>query len=111
MNSDNHLANTALHIKTPLRQDFELSQQLSGPEHTTNVFYKLENCQPTGSFKLRGIGNLIARKYEEGKAKQIVASSGGNAGAAAAYTANKLGIRAKVYVPETTGQIFIRKLK
>lgn len=100
-----------MHIETPLRQDLELSRQLSNGEHSTNVYFKMENCQPSGSFKLRGIGNLIASKHAEGNAKQIIASSGGNAGAAAAYTANCLGIRAKIYVPKTTGEIFIKKLK
>jgi len=53
---------------------------------------------------------LISKKFESG-AKKIIASSGGNAGLAAAYTASQLGINATILVPKTTGESVISKLK
>ena len=41
------------------------------------VYLKLDNLQPSGSFKLRGIGNLALKAYGEGK-RCLVSSSGGN---------------------------------
>lgn len=57
--------------------------------------------QPSGSFKLRGIGNLIwqsLKKYQ-GKKCHVYASSGGNAGLAAAYSANYYNIPCTVVLP------------
>lgn len=65
------------HVETPLIKSYELSLKNSNPEHSTNVYFKLDNLQPSGSFKIRGIGNMIAQKFKTGEAKQIVASSGG----------------------------------
>jgi threonine dehydratase len=58
---------------------------------------KLEQLQHAGSFKARGaFANLLLRKIP---AAGVVAASGGNHGAAVAYAAMRLGVRAKVFVP------------
>ena len=58
---------------------------------------KLELFQHTGSFKVRGaFANLLSREVP---AAGVVAASGGNHGAAVAYTAQKLGTPARIYVP------------
>ena len=43
-----------------------------------NVFYKCENLQKTGSFKVRGACNKIANLTDEEKANGVIASSAGN---------------------------------
>lgn len=86
----------SLHIKTPTIQS-ESYRRVAG-----EIFLKLENLQPTGSFKIRGIGHLCQKAYAHG-AKHFVSSSGGNAGLAAAYAARKLLAKATVVVPKTTG--------
>lgn len=59
MNSYGHEEeNELLHIVTPLKYSEALSKLIPG---ATEVYMKLENCQPSGSFKIRGIGQL-ARK-------------------------------------------------
>jgi threonine dehydratase len=50
------------------------------------VLLKLECLQPSGSFKIRGIGATCQKASADG-ATRLVCSSGGNAGAAAAYAA------------------------
>ncbi len=64
------------------------------------VVLKLEFLQHTGSFKPRGAFNrlLLAERPEAG----VITASGGNHGAAVAYAAQVLGLRAEVFVPEPT---------
>jgi threonine dehydratase len=58
---------------------------------------KLELLQHAGSFKTRGaFANLLMRDVP---AAGVVAASGGNHGAAVAYAAMRLGVRAKIFVP------------
>ena len=65
------------------------------------VEVKLEQMQHTGSFKARGAFNtLLSVDVPE---SGIVAASGGNHGAAAAYAAQTLGHPAKIFVPELAG--------
>ncbi len=57
--------------------------------------------QPTGSFKIRGIGQACQSFVRQG-AKRFISSSGGNAGIAAAYAGRLLSVPVVVVVPETT---------
>jgi threonine dehydratase len=70
---------------------------------------KLECLQATGSFKARGaFHNLLTRPAPEAG---CATASGGNHGAAVAYAAQKLGIRARVFVPEIASPAKIAKIK
>ncbi len=87
-----------LHIVTPLIRSEPLSRHI-GKE----IWLKLECLQPTGSFKIRGIGHACVTHQSRG-ARHFISSSGGNAGIAVAYAGHKLGIKVTVVVPETTTQ-------
>ncbi|HYK72138.1 MAG TPA: threonine ammonia-lyase [Pseudoneobacillus sp.] len=82
-------------IPTPL-QDSSTFSKLSGNE----IYLKTENLQKTGSFKIRGAYNKLANLSTEEQSRGVVAFSAGNHGAATAYAAKKLGIRATVVMPE-----------
>jgi threonine dehydratase len=70
---------------------------------------KLECLQETGSFKARGaFHNLLTRPAS---AAGCATASGGNHGAAVAYAAQKLGIRARVFVPDIASPAKIAKIK
>jgi threonine synthase len=72
-------------------------------EFSRNVFFKLENQNPTGSFKDRGSTVLVSALRERVKktGSHVSEDSSGNAGASvAAYTA-RAGLKAKIYVPST----------
>ena len=70
---------------------------------------KLEYLQATGSFKARGaFHNLLTRPAA---ASGCATASGGNHGAAVAYAAQKIGIRARVFVPEIATPAKIAKIK
>lgn len=62
------------------------------------ILFKLEFLQRAGSFKTRGaFANLLLRDAPEAG---VAAASGGNHGAAVAYAANALGVKARIFVPE-----------
>ena len=71
----------------------------------TNIFFKLENFQKTGSFKPRGALNKTLKVLKEachGKPIQgLVAASGGNHAQGVAYAAQKLGLKAKLVMFKT----------
>jgi len=62
---------------------------------------KLEALQPSGSFKLRGVGELCTEAARSG-VRRFISSSGGNAGLAVAYAGQVLGLPVTVFVPRTT---------
>jgi L-serine/L-threonine ammonia-lyase len=94
-----------LHITTPLIESAPLSGKVKG-----SVWLKVEALQPTGSFKLRGVGHACRRYASEG-AKRFISSSGGNAGIAVAYAGKKLGVAATVVVPHSTPQRAIELIR
>lgn len=80
------------------------------------VLFKNEFEQPSGSFKLRGIGYLvqqsISRALQQGATKiHVFASSGGNAGLAAAYSSQFYSVPCTVVVPTCTMAHVVEKLQ
>ena len=70
---------------------------------------KLEQLQHSGSFKARGaFANLLMRKLPD---MGVVAASGGNHGAAVAYAAQRLGVRAKIFVPTVASPAKIERIR
>ncbi len=76
-----------------------------------NVFFKLENKQTTGSFKLRGASNRLMTLSEEQRSKGCVAASSGNHGAAVACAMQKLGTTGVIFVPEQTSDVKTDKIR
>lgn len=81
------------------------------------IYFKNELEQPSGSFKLRGIGNLIlhniikCHELSPAKTIHVFASSGGNAGLAAAYLSQMYHVKCTVAVPNHTQPHIIDKLQ
>jgi threonine dehydratase len=70
---------------------------------------KLELMQHSGSFKVRGaFTNLLLREIPDAG---VAAASGGNHGAAVAYAASVLGIRARIFVPEVSSPAKISRIR
>ena len=69
-------------------------------EAPAEIYLKLENLQPIGSFKLRGAGNALAMANDAQLAKGVWTASAGNMAQGVAWTARRLGIRCTVVVPE-----------
>ncbi|KAG0231617.1 hypothetical protein BGW41_002146 [Actinomortierella wolfii] len=85
----------------------ELSRKLQ-----TNVWLKLEALQPSGSFKMRGLGHMCLKAYQHhGKDMHLVCSSGGNAGLAVAYAGRQLDCKTTIVVPQSTSLYMRNKLQ
>lgn len=85
-----------MHVVTPTIYSTALSR-MAGLE----VMLKIESVQPSGSFKLRGVGHACETLRRDG-ATHFISSSVGNADYAVAYAGRQLGVRVTVVVPETT---------
>ncbi|MFM2398689.1 MAG: hypothetical protein RL341_846 [Pseudomonadota bacterium] len=85
-----------MHLDTPLLRANAQYAACAKP-----LWLKMDALQPSGSFKLRGVGRLCTHEVARG-AKAIVCASGGNAGFAAAYAGKMLGVPATIVVPHTT---------
>ncbi len=87
---------------TPLVRSTALSQ-----ETACEIYFKLEGCNPTGSFKDRGMVVAMAKAAESG-ARAVVCASTGNTSASAAAYATRAGLTCAVLIP--SGQIARGKL-
>ena len=88
---------------TPLVRSYRLAEEIGCPE----LYFKLEGCNPTGSFKDRGMVVAVAKAMEAGSRGIICASTGNTSASAAAYGA-RVGLPATVLVPQ--GDIAFGKL-
>jgi threonine dehydratase len=70
---------------------------------------KLELLQHAGSFKPRGAFNTLTAMVAP--AAGVAAASGGNHGAAVAYAAGRLGVKARIYVPEISSPAKVGKIR
>ncbi|MDC6271358.1 pyridoxal-phosphate dependent enzyme [Acetobacter pasteurianus] len=102
------------HIKTSL---IDVTNKLP-IKPPCRILFKNENEQPSGSFKLRGIGHLVKCSIEkatnEGVSRDkmhVFASSGGNAGLAAAYSAAYYKVPCTVVIPTIAKPVIQEKLK
>ncbi len=84
----------SLVVRTPL-------VRLGVDDAPAEIYLKLENLQPTGSFKVRGAGNSVALLGEKERAHGVFTCSAGNMAQALAWHARRLGISCTVIVPDT----------
>ena len=75
------------------------------------VFLKLENLQPIGSFKIRGAANAMARTPRERLARGVLTASAGNMAQGVAYCARRMGIPATVVTPDTAPETKLRAVE
>ncbi|KAF1919256.1 tryptophan synthase beta subunit-like PLP-dependent enzyme [Ampelomyces quisqualis] len=94
--------------RTPLLHSTVLSKHAG-----CQIYLKLENLQPSGSFKSRGIGNFLLAHISKAASKSNIhffTSSGGNAGLACVTAAVSLNVHATIVVPMSTSKYMIGKL-
>jgi threonine dehydratase len=65
------------------------------------LYLKLENLQPIGSFKIRGAANVMARTPRGQLERGVLTASAGNMAQGVAFCARRMGIRATIVAPET----------
>ena len=79
-------------------------------DSTSGLWFKWENHLPTHSFKPRGAFNKLLAMPEETRPLEFVTGSAGNHGQAVALAGQKLGLQARVFIPEATPQIKERRM-
>lgn len=80
----------------------------SGPRE---IWLKLENLQPTNSYKIRGAANAVARLSDEERARGVWTISAGNAGQGVAYAARAFGIACTVVAIETAPETKLKRMR
>jgi threonine dehydratase len=91
-------------LRTPL---FRLELGRGFPD----IRLKLENLQPTNSYKVRGAANAVAMLSEAARNKGVWTISAGNAGQGVAYAAREAGVPCSVVVIETAPAAKIERMK
>ncbi len=91
-------------IRTPL-------VRLNVEDSPIEIFLKLENLQPTGSFKVRGASNAIALAGPLAKTKGVYTVSAGNMAQALAWQAHELGIECTTIVPDNAPSTKLEAIK
>ncbi len=86
--------------KTPV-----LSSQLLNEMAGCNVFFKCENFQKMGAFKMRGAANAILNLSEKERQRGVVTHSSGNFAQAVALAAQKLNVKAYIVMPKNAPQV------
>jgi threonine dehydratase len=75
--------------------------RLNSRDTAAEIYLKLENLQPIGSFKLRGAANAIARLSPERLERGVVTASAGNMAQGVAWCARELGVPCTVIAPSS----------
>jgi threonine dehydratase len=74
--------------------------RLNVDDAPAEIYLKLENLQPIGSFKLRGAGNAMLRAGREALARGVYTASAGNMAQGVAWYARRMGVACSVVVPD-----------
>ena len=90
-------------VRTPL---LRLNVDLPG----TNIFLKLENLQPWGSFKIRAAVNVLKSMDAVRLQRGVLTASAGNFGQGLAFAARAMGVPATVVVPSGAAETKVKAL-
>src|SRR5688572_76287 len=91
-------------IRTPL-------VRLNIREAPAEIYLKLENLQPIGSFKIRGATNAMGHMVPETLARGVLTASAGNMAQGVAWRARELGVPCTVVAPETAPDTKVRAIE
>jgi threonine dehydratase len=91
-------------LRTPL-------VRLNAREAPADIYLKLENLQPIGSFKIRGAANAMAHLSPETLSRGVLTASAGNMAQGVAWRARDLGIPCTVMAPDTAPDTKIRAIE
>src|SRR5882757_6534788 len=91
-------------IRTPL-------VRLNAPEAPAEIYLKLENLQPIGSFKIRGAANAMGHIPAEILSRGVLTASAGNMAQGVAWCARELGIPCTVIAPDTAPETKVKAIE
>ena len=89
---------------TELIHSHHFSEKLGFP-----LYFKCENLQRTGSFKIRGALNFMTAQPRENLANGVITASAGNHAQGVAFSADLLGVKSTIFMPESpSGSVLAR---
>ena len=88
-----------------------LTSSLLNEESGSSLFFKCENFQKGGAFKMRGAVNAILQLTEKQKAKGVVTHSSGNFAQAVSLAAKSIGIKAYIVIPDNAPKVKVDAVK
>jgi threonine dehydratase len=91
-------------IRTPL-------VRLNVLDAPAEIYLKLENLQPIGSFKIRGASNAMGRLSREALSEGVLTASAGNMAQGVAFAARELGVPCTVVMPETAPETKVKAVE
>jgi threonine dehydratase len=80
-------------------------------ETPADLYLKLENLQPIGSFKIRGATNVMARTSRDRLTRGVLTASAGNMAQGVAFCAQRIGVPATIIAPDTAPATKIRAVE
>ena len=92
-------------IKPYIHRTPILTSQLLNQKAGAQIFFKCENFQKMGAFKMRGAANAILKLSEEQKAKGVVTHSSGNFAQAVSLSAKNAGVKAYIVMPSNAPEV------
>ncbi|WP_341214984.1 pyridoxal-phosphate dependent enzyme [uncultured Wocania sp.] len=99
------LQNVHNRIKSYIHRTPVLTSQLIDNLCDANVFFKCENFQKMGAFKMRGATNAILNLTDTQKSKGVVTHSSGNFAQALSLAAKQIGVKAFIVMPKNAPQV------
>jgi threonine dehydratase len=91
-------------LRTPL-------VRLNSSDEPADIYLKLENLQPIGSFKIRGAANAMAQIPPDQLRRGVLTASAGNMAQGVAYRARELGVPCTVVAPDTAPAVKLRAIE
>ena len=91
-------------IRTPL-------VRLNYSESAAEIYLKLENLQPIGSFKIRGAANAMGHLPPETLSRGVLTASAGNMAQGVAWRARELGVPCTVVAPDTAPETKVKAIE
>ena len=107
----NHIKSAHDRISNYIHNTPVLTCENINEEMKSSIFFKCDNFQKTGSFKIRGATNTILQLSKEQLDNSVITTSSGNHGAAVSSTASKLGTTVRVIMPNNTPKVKVDNVK
>ena len=92
--------------RTPVLTSLSLNKMID-----SELYFKCENFQKSGSFKIRGAANTVLQLNSQELEKGVVTASSGNHGAALSMVVSRLGITPIVVMPNNTPKVKVDNVK
>ena len=98
-------------IRTFVHRTPVLTSTMLDRESGAKLFFKCENLQRIGAFKIRGAMNAVLSLPKEKTANGIATHSSGNHAQAIAYAARQTGVKAYIVMPDNSPAVKVNAVK